>query len=64
MRTAKARMKLELKGTSMPDGADHVFPSDISEITDDATVPRVEVPNYSSVTTNSWRAQAPLCTHN
>lgn len=34
VRTAKARMKLELKGTSMPDGADHAFPSDISEITD------------------------------
>ncbi len=34
VRTAKARMKLELKNTSMPAGADEVFPSDISEIVD------------------------------
>lgn len=34
VRNAKARMKLELKSTSMPDGADHVFPSDISDIVD------------------------------
>jgi len=33
VRVAKARMKLELK-TIMPDGADHVFPADVSEITD------------------------------
>ncbi len=34
VRAAKARMKIELKGTTTPDGADHVFPSDISDITD------------------------------
>ena len=34
VRAAKARMKLELKTTATPDGADHVFPSDISDITD------------------------------
>ncbi len=34
VRTAKMRMKLELKSTSMPAGADEVFPSDISEIVD------------------------------
>jgi hypothetical protein len=34
VRTAKARMKLELKASSVPDGADHVFPSDISDIVD------------------------------
>ena len=34
VRAAKARMKLELKTTSMPDGADHVFPADISDIVD------------------------------
>ena len=34
VRAAKARMKLELKTSSMPDGADHVFPSDISDIVD------------------------------
>lgn len=34
VRAAKARMRLELKTTSMPDGADHVFPSDISDIVD------------------------------
>jgi hypothetical protein len=34
VRGAKARMKLELKTSSMPDGADHVFPSDISDIVD------------------------------
>lgn len=34
VRGAKTRMRLELKTSSMPDGADHVFPSDISEITD------------------------------
>lgn len=34
VRAAKARMKLELKTSSMPDGADHVFPADISDIVD------------------------------
>jgi hypothetical protein len=34
VRAAKARMKLELKTSTMPDGADHVFPSDISDIVD------------------------------
>lgn len=34
VRAAKARMKVELKSSSMPDGADHAFPSDISEIVD------------------------------
>ena len=34
VRAAKARMKLELKTSSMPEGADHVFPSDISDIVD------------------------------
>src|SRR5262249_4177792 len=34
VRAGKARMKLELKSSSMPDGADHVFPADISDITD------------------------------
>ena len=34
VRSAKARSKLELKTSSMPDGADHVFPSDISDIVD------------------------------
>lgn len=34
VRNAKARMRLDLKGTSMPDGADHAFPSDVSELTD------------------------------
>jgi hypothetical protein len=34
VRTSKARMKVELKNSSMPDGADHAFPSDISEIID------------------------------
>lgn len=34
VRGAKARMRLELKTSSMPDGADHVFPSDISDIVD------------------------------
>jgi hypothetical protein len=34
VRMGKARMKVELKTTNMPDGADHVFPSDISEIVD------------------------------
>jgi len=29
---AKARMKVELKGSAMPDGADHVFGKDVSEI--------------------------------
>lgn len=29
----KARMKVELKTSSMPDGADHVFGNDVSEIT-------------------------------
>ncbi|MRG90755.1 hypothetical protein [Polyangium spumosum] len=30
---AKARMKVELKGSAMEDGADHVFGSDVSDIT-------------------------------
>lgn len=34
VRAAKARMKLELKTSTMPEGADHVFPSDISDIVD------------------------------
>lgn len=34
VRSAKARMKLELKTSTMPEGADHVFPSDISDIVD------------------------------
>jgi hypothetical protein len=34
VRAAKARMRLELKTSAMPGGEDHVFPSDISEITD------------------------------
>src|SRR5512132_573080 len=34
VRAGKARMKLELKASSMPEGADHVFPSDISDIVD------------------------------
>jgi hypothetical protein len=29
----KARMKVELKSSTMPDGADHVFGSDVSDIT-------------------------------
>jgi hypothetical protein len=34
VRAGKTRMKLELRNTSMPVGADEVFPSDISEIVD------------------------------
>jgi len=34
VRAAKARMKLELKTSSMAEGADHVFPADISDIVD------------------------------
>jgi hypothetical protein len=34
VRASKARMKLELKTSPVPDGADHVFPSDISDIVD------------------------------
>lgn len=34
VRAGKARMRLELKTSAMPGGEDHVFPSDISEITD------------------------------
>lgn len=34
VRAAKARMKLELKTSTMPEGADHVFPADISDIVD------------------------------
>ena len=34
VRSAKARMKLELKTSSMAEGADHVFPADISDIVD------------------------------
>src|SRR4051794_36043441 len=34
VRSGKVRMKLELKGTSAAEGVDHVFPSDISDITD------------------------------
>ena len=30
---AKAKMKVELKGSKMPEGADHVFGSDVTEIT-------------------------------
>jgi hypothetical protein len=33
-RAGKARMRVELKASTMPGGEDHVFPSDISEITD------------------------------
>lgn len=33
-RAGKARMRLELKTSTMPGGEDHVFPADISEITD------------------------------
>jgi hypothetical protein len=33
-RAGKARMRLELKSSTMPGGEDHVFPADISEITD------------------------------
>jgi hypothetical protein len=33
-RNSKSRMRLELKTSAMPGGEDHVFPSDISEITD------------------------------
>lgn len=34
VRAGKARMKLELKPSSMAEGADHVFPADISDIVD------------------------------
>jgi hypothetical protein len=34
VRAGKQRMKLELKSSALPDGVDHVFPSDISEIVD------------------------------
>ena len=34
VRAGKARMRLELKASGTPGGEDHVFPSDISEITD------------------------------
>jgi len=34
VRAAKSRMRLELKNSALPEGADHVFPSDITEITD------------------------------
>ena len=34
VRGTKARMRIELKTSAMPGGEDHVFPSDISEITD------------------------------
>ncbi len=34
VRAAKARMKLELKTSAMVEGADHVFPADISDIVD------------------------------
>lgn len=34
VRSGKARMRLELKNSTLPGGEDHVFPSDISEITD------------------------------
>lgn len=34
VRAAKARMRLELKQSTQPGGEDHVFPSDISDITD------------------------------
>ncbi len=33
-RAGKSRMRLELKNSTMPGGEDHVFPSDISDITD------------------------------
>jgi hypothetical protein len=33
-RSSKSRMRLELKNSTMSGGEDHVFPSDISEITD------------------------------
>jgi len=33
-RGCKSRMRLELKNSTMPGGEDHVFPADISEITD------------------------------
>ncbi len=34
VRAGKSRMRLELKNSTMPGGEDHVFPADISEITD------------------------------
>lgn len=34
VRAGKQRMKLELKSSAIPDGTDHIFPSDISEIVD------------------------------
>jgi hypothetical protein len=34
VRAGKARMKLELKTSTMVEGADHVFPADISDIVD------------------------------
>lgn len=34
VRDAKARMKLELKNSAMPGGADHVFPSDVRDLTE------------------------------
>ncbi|MEO5728201.1 MAG: hypothetical protein ABIV93_14475 [Byssovorax sp.] len=34
VRSGKARMKLELKTSSVAEGADHVFPADISDIVD------------------------------
>lgn len=37
VRDAKARMKLELKSSAMPHGADHVFPSDVRDLTDAET---------------------------
>ena len=38
---AKAKMKVELKGTKTPDGADHVFGRDITDI---INAPRAEEP--------------------
>lgn len=34
VRGGKSRMRIELKNSTMPGGEDHVFPSDISDITD------------------------------
>lgn len=34
VRQAKARTKLELKNSAMPEGADHLFPADVTELVD------------------------------
>jgi hypothetical protein len=36
VRNAKSRVKIELKGSAMPEGADHVFPANVRDITDAA----------------------------